>query len=230
MKRFLAITLLVLMLLAPSGVFAAIAHVSSFDTTNTFSGSFDGGSGANRVIVFHGSADTSDNITAITWNGEGFTKLGVTLFAATGRYNTIWCLSNPSGSGSQNYVISGASGSSVITFSVYSGAGTCQNYIHTTGSGTAGTATASPVPASTSWLVGGGGNDASAEAMGSNTTQRGLTGSSQATADSNGVASPTALNFTHSSGNWAAYLVELTVAAGGGGAAAAPRQDMLIFE
>lgn len=205
MKKLL-FTLLILLL--PNVSFAAIAHYASYDATNNFSFSMDGGSGANRVIVFRGAGDTSDNISGVTWNGESFTKLGTTAFAAIGRYNVVWCLV-PTGTGTQTFTASGITDSSVMTVSVYTGAGTCKNYVHTTGSGTTGTATASPAPAATSWLVGGGGNDASAESMGSNTTQRGTAGSSQAQADSGGVASPTALNFTHSSGNWSAYLVEI---------------------
>lgn len=196
----------------PFTSFAAIAHYASYNVTGAFTGSFDGGSGSNRTIVLRGAADTSDNISSVTWNGENFTKMGTTLYPAVTRYDVVWCL-QPAGSGTQSYAINGITDSSIMTMSVYTGAGACKNYVHTTGTGTSGSATASPTPASTSWLVGGGGNDANFIVAGTNTTLR-SGASSQAGADSNGAASPTALNFTYSgsSANWAAYLVELPVA------------------
>ena len=204
--------LITLLFLLPNISFASIAHYASYDVSNVFTGSFDGGSGSNRTIILHGAGDTSDNISSVTWNGENFTKMGTTLFPATTRYNVIWCL-QPTGSGTQNYAINGIGGSSVMTMSVYTGAGACKNYVHTTGSGLSGSVTASPTPASDSWLVGGGGNDANFLIAGSNTTLR-SGASSQGGADSNGVSSPTALNFTFngSSANWSAYLIELPVA------------------
>jgi len=208
------LTILIFFSLA-GNVSAAIAHYNSYDATSVFTGSFDGGTGTNRVIVFRGAADTSDNITSVTWNGEGFTKFITVNYAAIGRYNVLWCL-QPTGTGTQNYAINGIGGSSILTFSVYTGAGNCKNNVHTTGTGTSGSATASPAPATDSWLVGGGGNDAAALVMGANTTARGFTGSSQGGADSNGVTSPTALNFSFGGGsaNWAAYLVEIPAVAG----------------
>ncbi len=211
MKKLL--TLLITFLLLPSTVFGAIAHFASYDATSVFTGSFDGSSGANRVIVFRGSADSSDNITSVTWNGENFTKFITVNFAAIGRYNVLWCL-QPSGTGSQSYAINGITTSSILTFSVYTGAGNCKNAVHTTGTGTTGSVSASPAPAADSWMVGGGGNDAAAIVMGANTTNRGVAGSSQAGVDSNGVASPTAFNFSFGGGsaNWAAYDVEIPAA------------------
>ena len=203
MKKLL-LTLLILLL--PNVSFAAIAHYASYDATNNFSFSMDGGSG-NRVIVFSGSGDTTDNISGVTWNGEAFTKFVTVNFAAIGRYNVLWCLV-PTGTGSQTFTASGITGSSVMTVSVYTGAGNCKNNVTNSGSGATSIITASPAPASTSWIVGGGGNDASAISAGSNTTMR-SGASSQGQADSNGVASPTALNFTHSSGAWATYAVEI---------------------
>lgn len=203
MKKLL-LTLLILLL--PNVSFAAIAHYASYDASNNFSFSMDGGSG-NRVIVFAGSGDTSDNISGVTWNGEAFTKFVTVNFAAIGRYNVLWCLV-PTGTGSQTFTASGITGSSVMTVSVYTGAGNCKNAVTNSGSGATSIITASPAPASTSWIVGGGGNDASAISAGSNTTMRSPS-SSQGQADSNGAVSPTALNFTHSSGNWATYAVEI---------------------
>lgn len=207
MKKLL-FTLAILLL--PNVSFAAIAHYASYDASNNFSFSMDGGSGS-RVIVFYGAGDTTDNISGVTWNGESFTKYVTTNFAAIGRYNVLWCLV-PTGTGSKTFTASGITGSSVMTVSVYTGAGGCQNAVTNSGSGATSIITASPAPASTSWIVGGGGNDVSAISAGSNTTMRSPS-SSQGQADSNGTVSPTALNFTHSSGNWATYAVEVTAAA-----------------
>ena len=187
--------------------YAAIALYGATNVLQVFNTTIDGGSGPNRVIIYAGAGDTSDNLTSVTWGGESFTKLVDQFFPGTTRFNYVWCL-NPIGTGNQNFVANGIVNSSVMTVLVYTGAGSCKNANTASGIGTSGSV--SLTAADGDWLVGGGGNDVGTIAVGSNTTARGLTGSSQGQADSNGVASPTALNFTFPNSNWTAYGVVIS--------------------
>lgn len=181
-------------------------HVTNASTT------VDGGTGANRSIIFVVCGDTTDNMTAVTWNSEALTK-GITQnFAAVGRYNYIWYLHNPSGTGSQSLTISGSTARSVGTCYVYTGVNAAPtDFVANTAS--AASIANSHTAANGDWLVGGAGNDASTLSAGSNTTLRSVA-SSQGSGDSNGAASPTALNWTCTpTGNMAAYGCVISPAA-----------------
>ncbi len=196
--------------------------ISITSTTNItagsgpFTASIDGGSGSGRTFVYVAFGDTSDNMSTVTWNGEAFTKLGsYNVGGAFGRFAYIWYLI-PVGTGSQTFTMSGPSDVGNSRVLLYGGAGTPINYVHTTAAstGTSSSLSASPTPASTSWLVGMGGNASANIVAGTNTTLRGNNASVNG-ADSNGVSSPTALAFTWGGSNtdYFIQLCELPVAA-----------------
>lgn len=190
--------------------YAAIALYGTTDVSGVSNIPVDGGSGLDRVMILAGSGETSDSLVSVTWNGEDFTKEIAQVLPATGRYNYVWCLA-PKSTGTHTFhtatangVLSGAG----MVVMVYTGAGFCKNPNTASGTGTTGSVSLSANNGD--WLVGGGANDASVLSMGSNTTQRGFTGSSVGVADSNGTASPTALNFAFSNANWLAYGIVIS--------------------
>jgi len=182
----------------------AIALVSTTNITVPNTTAVNAGSGANRLIMCVTCGDITDNMSAVTWNGESLTKGLTQNFSAIGRFNYIWYLHNPSGTGSQNLVITGAGGGgSISTCLVYSDvSGIPTDFIQSTVNGTSIANNHTAVTGD--WLVGGGGNDVSTLSFGTNTTVR-SGASSQGQADSNGVSSPTALNYTCTGGNMATY-------------------------
>lgn len=190
----------------------AIALYSNTAVTVPNTTAVDGGTGSNRCIIFATCADTSDNMTAVTWNGESLTKGLTQSFPAIGRYNYIWYLYSPVGTGTHDLVISGAGGGgSASQVLVYTGVGSApHDFVQSTGSGTSIANTHTVIAGD--WIVGGAGNDASAISAGANTTMRSAS-SSQGQADSNG-ASTSALNYTHSSGNNAAYGCVISIPTG----------------
>lgn len=183
----------------------AIAHYAS-TTVTTNSTSVDGGTGTYRAIIFVANADTADNMTAVTWGGESLTKLN-SLVSVNTRYDYIWYLLNPTATGSQTLAVTGPGGYGNATCQVYTGVSAIKNFNSATGNSTA------PAVSITAndgdWLVGGAESTASNVAAGSNTTRR-SSASSTVQGDSNGAASPTALNWTASSGTWTAFGCAIT--------------------
>lgn len=161
----------------------------------------DGGSGANRIMIFVGiTASGSDSTTGVSWNGESFTKSG-SAQSGTARYSTIWYLI-PSGVGSQAVIITSSSpGEGSGGLLVYNGVKTStspKNFSNKGGS--SGTSDSVSITANNGdWLVGGAISNVNQIFVSTNTTLRSAQ-SSIIVADSNGVASPTALAYTFSSG------------------------------
>ncbi len=171
----------------------------SFQDASSSSQSVDIGTGSNRCLVFVGAtAIGSDSITAVSVNGESFTKQGSRQSGGGNRYQTIWTLLNPSSTGTQTLTITGTV--SVSGLLLYSGVDEVKNFnSNAAASGTSGSV--SITADNGDWLVGGGISDVNTINASTNTTLR--SGSSSIIqVDSNGVASPTALNFTFQSGGW----------------------------
>ena len=207
MKYFL----ILLFLISPQISSAAVAFVSATNMVASQTASVDTGTGANRVACVTASAQT-DILTGVT---VGSDTLSFQTKVAVSGYNINWMYCGVlTVTGTQTVTISGSGTYQLNTTLLYSGAGTPKNAVTNTGNGTSGTVTASPTPASTSWLVGGGANDSIVIVAGSNTTCRNVNGcpgdSAIGAFDSNGVASPTALNTTVA-GNWAMFAVEIPV-------------------
>lgn len=183
---------------------AIALHSATSVTTN--STSVDGGTGTYRAIIFVANADTADNMTAVTWAGEALTKLN-SLVSVNTRYDYIWYLLNPTATGSQTLAVTGPTGYGNATCLVYTGVSAIKNFNSATGNST--TPAVSITANNGDWLVGGADSTAGTVTAGSNTTVR-SSSSSAVQGDSNGAASPTALNWSAPSGTWTAYGCAIT--------------------
>lgn len=76
-------------------------QLASSASSLTYAFTYAGGAGAIYVAA---GCTAGEDITTVTWNGESLTRL-VTQATAGGADVEIWRLLNPSGSGSQNVVI-----------------------------------------------------------------------------------------------------------------------------
>lgn len=207
-------TLLLVAFFLPSASYAAVARVSATNMTNSTTASVDTTSGANRVMCVGIGGATTDTVTGVTVGSDTLTfESKVQVSGNRYHYNYCGVLTV---TGTQTVTITG-SGLALSTAVLYSGAGVPKNPRTATGNSQAPSVSASPAPAADSWIFGGGGNDATFFVAGANTTcvsEGGVCSSSIEQADSNGIASPTALNWTLVvTGNWAAYLVEIPAAA-----------------
>lgn len=201
------------------GVAHAVSLTTVVDLGSSNSGTIDTGSGSDRVVCVGIGGDTSDLTTDVSVGSDTLT-LEAKVQVLNNRWHYVFC-GVMTVTGSQTITITGGS-LALSTAILYSGAGTPLNGSSNSGNGT--TAFVSIAGASDSWLFGSVGNDAIATIMGSNTTcrsQGGTCTSSLAQADSNGVASPTALNFTVAN-NWGVVGVEIPNAGGGGGGGGPP--------
>lgn len=184
-------------------------------TGDPIAGSVNGGSGSGRTIIFMTFTDSgSDSVTAVTWNGESFTKVGSRQSGAA-RYATMWYLI-PSGTGTQTLSITGGQCCNT-TFLVYSGTDQAapKNFNSAAGS-TSGAVSVSVTANNGDWLVGAGISNVGTVTESTNTTLRSGSGSN-IQVDSNGVASPTALNFSlGSSGSYALIGVAIAPSASSG--------------
>ncbi len=154
------------------------------------------GTGATRLLIYLGrTAIGSDSITAISVGSLSLTKVGsVQSGGGPNRYITMWA-GVPSQTSSQTLTITGAEAGGVVL--VYDGVKTStspKNFNSTTGN-TSGSVSLSITANNGDWLVGECISDVGGVTAGSNTTVR-EDASSAISVDSNGVASPTALNFS----------------------------------
>lgn len=178
----------------------AITFYGYTDVAGTFTANMDMGTGSNRLIVLAGLGDVSDNLSAVTVNGESMTRL-YHVIDGTGstRYQYIWYLNNPVGTGSKQYVMSGITDSSTMGFSVFNSdyLGSVSSAVDNQGSGTTA-ATVSLTAVDGDWLIGTIGMDQASQSAGAGTAKRSA-GGHNAQVDSNGTANPTSLNTTISS-------------------------------
>jgi len=160
-------------------------------------GTVDAGSASGRTIIFESmTASGSDSITAVSLGGESFTKLG-SVQAGTARYHSMWYLIPSNGNvGMQTLTITGSSCCNTNVM-VYSGTDRAapKNFNSVSGN-TSGAVSLSITANDGDWIVGGGQSNVGNISMGSNTTSRNAVPSSNGNFDSNGAASPTALNIT----------------------------------
>lgn len=219
--------LLILAFLVPSPALAAVALISATDMSGNNTVSVDTTTGANRAACVNIGGDLTDNTTAVTVGTDTLTLM-TKVQVSGNRFHYSFC-GILTVTGTQTVTITGGT-LALSTTLLYSGAGTPKNGVTATGNSATPSITASPTPASTSWLAGGTGNDAAVSVAGANTTcrsQGGVCTSSLQQSDSNGVTSPTSLNWSLTpGGNWAAYAVEIPVAAGAA-AVATPIQSLV---
>ena len=174
----------------------AVSYLSGASVVS--GGSFNASSGSNRALIFHGGTNIgSDSITAVTWNGEAFTKLGAAQGGGGNRFSSLWYL-YPSGTGSQTVTITGTSTNTEI--SLFNGVSSVAGFASAADNATTGSVLLSG--GATDWLVGGAISDAGNVTATGNTVVRTSTGASIVIADSNGTASPTQLSYSFPSGNF----------------------------
>ena len=214
-------------LLFPFSAFASIAFDNAGACTpassaSNISCSLTVGSGANRIEIIGIWADDnvsiSGQITTVSYASVEASSLATSTTANGNEAVYLWCLVAPtSGSNTLKATFTGMSGGD--TFNVmatsYSGVTqTCSGLTTAIGSTNSGTNPTVSLTGSGSspWLVGIASNSNSAVTAGSNTTSRVSDADSRNMSDSNGLVSPSALNWTSSSGAWAAAVVNLTAA------------------
>lgn len=163
------------------------------------------GTGTNRIVVYTGfTASGSDSITAVSVGSLALTKVGSHQGPGGNRFITMWA-GYPTQTGSQTLTIIGTEAGGVVN--EYTGVKQTlqpKNFVSSSGTQNGGTITQPVTANSTDWILGGAGYDVGTVTVGTNTTSRSSAGSS-IIADSNGVVSPTALNYNLQSGSSGAY-------------------------
>jgi hypothetical protein len=173
----------------------AISLLKNSGTVNT-SASVDIGSGSSRYLIYQGRTATgSDSITAVSVGSLSLTKIGsVQSGGGPNRFITMWA-GKPTQTGSQTLTITGTeAGGSVLVYDGVKVSVGVKNF--NSGSGNTSGAVSLNITANNGdWIIGSFISDTGSVSMGSNTTVR-EDASSAGSADSNGVASPTALAYT----------------------------------
>jgi hypothetical protein len=213
----------------PFNAFAAIAFDNAVSCTpassaSTISCSFTVGSGANRAIIIGIWADDNTGIigslTGATYNSVKAGSLATSTTANNHEAVYLWCLLAPA-SGANTLAASFSGMSAGDTFNVmatsYSGVDqttACSSLPTATNNTNAGSSPTVALTGSGSspWLVGIASNGSGAVTASTNTTSRAHDVDGRDLADSNGVVSPTALNWTSVSGSYAVAAVNLTTA------------------
>lgn len=173
----------------------AISLLQNSGTVNT-GASVNIGSGSLRMIIYQGgTAAGSDSITAVSVGSLSLTKVGsVQSGGGPNRFITMW-YGFPTETGSQTLTITGTeAGGGVLVYDGIKKATSPKNFASQTGN-TSGAVSLSITANNGDWLVGSFISDTGSVSMGTNTTVR-EDSSSAGSADSNGVASPTALAYT----------------------------------
>lgn len=169
--------------------------VARYGTTEGGSGTtVDGSTGAGRIMVYCTfTASGSDGISAVSWNSEAFTKItAATVQSGGARFINIWYLL-PTGTGSHTTSVTGEN---YGWWTVFTGTdGNAPSNSATTSGNTSGAVSLSLTASNGDWLVGFVISNAGSVSAGSNTTMIGGP-YSYACGSSEGVASPTALNYS----------------------------------
>lgn len=157
--------------------------------------SVDIGSGSTRLIVYMARTTIgSDSVTAVQVGSLSLTKVGSRQTGAGNRYLTMWA-GYPTQTGSQTLTVTGTeAGGVVLTYNEVLQTGQPKNFASSAGN-TSGAVSLSVTANNGDWLIGACISDVGDVDVGANTTAREDSGSAMEV-DSNGVASPTALNFT----------------------------------
>lgn len=196
---------------------AAIALVSHTDgvTDDTFSANV--GSGSNRYACAMMKAGTNSSPSTVSVGSDSLSQI-YTITAYFSRRLEAWC--GPltvDGTQTVSYTGSLADGMGHWSLVVYSGVDTVAGVgDYGTNSGNDTTPIISLTASDGDWLVGNI-NSESTDVEGGTDTREIYDINGDGIADSNGVSSPSALNWTQSGGNWWTGGLVLSPAAGGGG-------------
>lgn len=199
---------------------AIAVYSTTAGATNT-TVSVDCGSGANRYMVALMNAGTTPNVlpSSVVYAGSvTLTKICDTSSSATGarRGDVIYGGNVSSVSGTNNIVVSGSLSNGIgdWTIIVYSGVDAvtgAHNAVTTPTTGASTTFSQNITAVNGDWIIGIAQDVAGGVNESTNTTRRGNSGATSQ-ADSNGVASPTALNWTGTSGTWDSCGAAISVA------------------